>query len=108
MLKNIKQLTHGPQLYDPYIYQNLLKAHLNPEQESATRKLDFVHQSLDWISSVLPVTQHKRLLDLDCVTGIYAELFHTKGYQVTGLDISKTLTGMLKHPHKINVSAFNT
>lgn len=66
----------------------MLKAHLNPDLESATRKLDFLEQSANWISDTLPPSSYKRLLDLGCGPGIYAEFFDAKGYQVTGLDIS--------------------
>lgn len=98
MLHNIKQFVQKPSLYqksearfwdDPYISQRMLEAHLNPDLESATRKLDFVQQSVDWISNILPPAQHERLLDLGCGPGVYAELFDSKGYRVTGLDFSK-------------------
>lgn len=98
MLSTIKQFAQKPQLYqksevkfwnDPYISKSMLEAHLNPELESATRKLDFVRKSVEWISTILPPNQHKRLLDLGCGPGIYAELFHRKGYEVTGLDLSQ-------------------
>lgn len=98
MLHTIKHFIQKPSLYqksearfwdDPYISQRMLEAHLNPDLESATRKLDFVRQSVDWISNILPATQHKRLLDLGCGPGIYGELFDSKGYRVTGLDLSK-------------------
>lgn len=46
-------------------------------------------QHANWISDTLPPISYKRLLDLGCGPGIYAELFHAKGYQVTGLDISE-------------------
>jgi len=98
MLHTIKQFIRKPSLYqksearfwdDPYISQRMLEAHLDPDLESATRKLDFVRQSVDWISNILPTAQHERLLDLGCGPGIYAELFDSKGYRVTGLDLSK-------------------
>lgn len=98
MLQAIRKYAQKPALYqkskakfwdDPYISQNMLKAHLDPDLESATRKLDFVQQSVDWISTVLPVNKHKRLIDLGCGPGIYAELFDAKGYRVTGIDLSK-------------------
>lgn len=98
MLKTIKQFAKKPAMYekseakfwdDPYISQRMLEAHLNPDLESATRKIGFVRKSVDWISAIVPPTQHKRLLDLGCGPGIYAELFFNKGYQVTGLDLSQ-------------------
>ena len=67
----------------------MLKAHLNENQESATRKLDFVKKSVAWINTVLPNHHYNNLLDLGCGPGIYAELFYQYGYQVTGIDLSK-------------------
>lgn len=98
MIKAVKPYLKKPALFekskakfwdDPHISQSMLKAHLNPDFESATRKLNFVEQSTDWIADILPASSYKRLLDLGCGPGIYAELFHAKGYQVTGFDISK-------------------
>lgn len=74
---------------DPHISQGMLEAHLNPDLESATRKLDFVRKSVHWISNIVPPVKYKRLLDLGCGPGIYAELFCNKGYQVTGVDLSQ-------------------
>lgn len=98
MLKAIKQFAKKPPLYeksdakfwnDLYISQRMLEAHLNPDLESATRKLDFVLKSVDWISTVVPPAQYIKLLDLGCGPGIYAELFFNKGYKVTGVDLSQ-------------------
>lgn len=97
-MKTIKEFAERPALYektqvkfwnDPHISAGMLKAHLNPELESATRKLDFVKQSVCWITGELPASKYKRLLDLGCGPGIYAELFCAAGYDVTGLDISE-------------------
>ena len=74
---------------DPHISKGMLKAHLNENQESATRKLDFVKKSVAWINTVLPNHHYNNLLDLGCGPGIYAELFYQYGYQVTGIDLSK-------------------
>lgn len=98
MFQTIKKISIKPTIYkksdakfwdDPYISQNMLQAHLNPDLESATRKLDFVQQSADWISNVLPAAKYKRLIDLGCGPGIYTELFCLRGYQVTGIDLSE-------------------
>ncbi len=98
MIKKVKPYLKRPALFekskakfwdDPHISQSMLKAHLNPNLESATRRLNFVEQSAHWISHILPPSSYRRLLDLGCGPGIYAELFHTKGYQVTGFDISE-------------------
>lgn len=98
MLQSIKEFIDKPPLFqkndakfwdDPYISQNMLEAHLNPQLEAATRKLDFVQQSVNWITNVLPPNQFKKLIDLGCGAGIYTELFYSKGYQVTGFDLSR-------------------
>ncbi len=98
MLKTIRPYLKKPLLFeksktkfwdDPHISQSMLKAHLDPDLESATRKLEFVKQSVNWISDILPISKYKKILDLGCGPGIYAELFSAKGYRITGVDISK-------------------
>ena len=77
----LKQLNTRPKLFeqstasiwdDPHISKGMLKAHLNENQESATRKLDFVKKSVAWINTVLPNHHYNNLLDLGCGPGIYA------------------------------------
>ena len=87
-----------PKLYEPgpqniwdncHISKSMLKAHLDENLESATRKLDSVIKSVDWIADILPPEKYPMLLDLGCGPGIYAELFCQKGYEVTGIDLSE-------------------
>lgn len=94
----LEKLMIRPKLYeqseaniwsDPHISKGMLKAHLNEDLESATRKLDFVRKSATWISQKLPPHQYHNLVDLGCGPGIYTELFYQQGYQVTGIDLSK-------------------
>ncbi len=73
---------------DPHISKGMLAAHLNTELESATRKLDFIKKSVDWIKEITDGENRKKLLDLGCGPGIYAELFAERGFDVTGIDIS--------------------
>ena len=94
----IKIASKKPELYEqgpqnmwdePYISKNMLKAHLDEDLESATRKLATVKESVEWIASTLPPHDYPLLLDLGCGPGIYAERFYGKGYRVTGLDLSR-------------------
>ena len=87
----LKQLNTRPKLFeqstasiwdDPHISKGMLKAHLNENQESATRKLDFVKKSVAWINTVLPNHHYNNLLDLGCGPGIYAELFYQYGIRL--------------------------
>lgn len=72
---------------DEYISYSMLRAHLSPESDGASRKHAFIKRSAKWIDSFSQVK--KELLDLGCGPGIYAELFHDLGYSVTGVDFSK-------------------
>lgn len=95
--KLIGYINRRPNLYeastskfwdDEHISQSMLDAHLNPELEAATRKLDFVKRSAAWIAAVANPKKRTRLLDLGCGPGIYANLFAQQGFQVTGIDLS--------------------
>ncbi len=74
---------------DPHISKGMLEAHLNPEWDSATRKHEFVTQSANWIATIMPPSMYPKLLDLGCGPGIYAQMFHNLGYDVTGVDFSE-------------------
>ncbi|MEY8298216.1 class I SAM-dependent methyltransferase [Emergencia timonensis] len=98
MFKNIYTTLKKPPLYeksavafwdDQYISKQMLKAHLDPDFEGASRKLSFINQSAAWISKLLPPTDYPSLLDVGCGPGIYAERFVKAGYQVTGIDFSR-------------------
>lgn len=60
-----------------------------PNYERASRKLEFIEKSVDWIKEIIPPSSYPLLLDIGCGPGIYAERFFKMGYQVTGIDFSK-------------------
>jgi SAM-dependent methyltransferase len=74
---------------DPYIAQQMLKAHLNPNIDSASRKPDKITDTVAWICKTAELTAGKRLLDLGCGPGLYAKQFAERGLVVTGVDISE-------------------
>ena len=74
---------------DEHISKGMLEAHLHPTWDAATRNHATVRENVKWICSVAPAEQYLSLLDLGCGPGIYAEEFHKRGYQVTGMDISE-------------------
>jgi SAM-dependent methyltransferase len=95
--KLIKYLSERPEAYapgtskfwdDPHISKGMLEAHLNPEIDAATRKMNFVRQSADWIGHTADPAARPRLLDIGCGPGIYAELFCRRRFDVTGVDFS--------------------
>lgn len=86
---SLYQKTRVPFWNDNYISQQMLKAHLDPNFDGASRKLDFINKSVNWINKIAPPQKYKSLIDLGCGPGIYAEKFATSGYKVTGIDFSK-------------------
>jgi len=96
--KLLKYFSEKPVVYAPstspfwddvHISKYMLEAHLAPQVESASRKLSFIKDSVNWI---LTICNHKEiffLLDLGCGPGIYSELFYKASFNVTGIDFSK-------------------
>jgi len=74
---------------DEHVSKGMLESHLNPDEEGATCRHDFVYKSAHWIAEIAPPPQFSKLLDLGCGPGIYAERFAKEGYAVTGVDYSK-------------------
>ncbi len=74
---------------DEHISKGMLEAHLNPDIDAASRKHEFINDSVKWISSLCFAKESKRLLDLGCGPGLYAEKFDDIGFTVTGIDFSK-------------------
>ena len=91
----LKTLSERPKIYewggskfwnDEHISKWMLKTHLDPDDDLATRKPGFVKESADWIAAM--AKGRGRLLDLGCGPGIYAEAFTERGFKVKGLDFS--------------------
>ncbi|WP_373080464.1 class I SAM-dependent methyltransferase [Fusobacterium varium] len=74
---------------DEHISKFMLKAHLSPDEEGASRNHTFIEKSAEWITSLIEDISNRKLLDLGCGPGIYAEKFYNKGFDVTGIDFSK-------------------
>lgn len=74
---------------DEHISKGMLKAHLNPEWDAASRNHKFIDQSVEWILSIVPPAHNPDLLDLGCGPGLYTSKFQQSGYHVTGIDLSK-------------------
>ena len=74
---------------DEHISKHMLAAHLNPDCDNASRKQEGIVASVEWLTEICGGAEKKKLLDLGCGPGIYAELLAEKGFQVTGIDFSK-------------------
>ena len=74
---------------DEHISKKMLEAHLKPNQEAASRTFEFMDSSVEWIAQIASPSEYARILDLGCGPGLYAQRFYSKGYDVTGIDISR-------------------
>jgi SAM-dependent methyltransferase len=72
---------------DPHIAQKMLHAHLDPTSDRASRTAVEIDSAVDWIDRSLSVNG-KRLCDIGCGPGLYAERFHDRGAHVVGVDFS--------------------
>ena len=73
---------------DDHISMKLLELHLNPDIDSASRMMDSIDKTIEFISEFcreIPMT----ILDLGCGPGIYLEKLAELGHVCTGLDYSK-------------------
>lgn len=98
MYNNIAKHLQTPPLYkqtegkfwdDEHISKQMLKAHLAPHKEGASRTHQFMDESVQWIAEQVPSAQYRNLLDVGCGPGLYAQRFCGMGYRVTGIDYSK-------------------
>jgi SAM-dependent methyltransferase len=74
---------------DEHISKEMLKCHLNPTLEAASRKHAFIDKSVEWIQSIASPETNKKILDIGCGPGMYTQRLFSKGYSVTGIDFSK-------------------
>jgi len=75
---------------DPHISAQMLKVHLNPNIDAASRTHETIEQSVRWISEALALKTNDAVLDLGCGPGLYASRFARAGLKVTGVDYSRS------------------
>ena len=83
--------TPGERLFwdDPHISTQMLKAHLDPDNDLASRRPETIQRSVDWLVATLGLQSGNSVLDLGCGPGLYAARLAEKGLQVTGVDYSR-------------------
>jgi len=98
LLKKILQYSVKPALFepgearfwdDPHISKSMLEAHLNPDNDLASRKHKTIDKEVGNLISSGVLKRGDRVLDLGCGPGLYASRLAAKGMKVTGVDISK-------------------
>jgi len=117
-MKALLKYTGRPELYekgtavmwtDPYISEQLLQIHLNPEMDLASRKYSTIESTAAWVLSKT-LKKRMKILDLGCGPGLYAELFTREGHEVTGVDFSKNSIEYAKQQaekRRLNITYLN-
>ena len=97
-LSYIKRISRKPPLYakgdsnmwrDDHISKELLKIHLNPEIDLASRSVQSIDKTTAFVLGFCK-KPGLRILDLGCGPGLYAERMAAAGHHVTGVDFSET------------------
>lgn len=73
---------------DEHISQKLLELHLDPNVDSASRSLESIDRTMEFILS-FSKDSPMNILDLGCGPGIYLEKLAGLGHHCTGIDFSK-------------------
>ncbi len=103
----LASIARRPQLYegqervfwaDPYVSEHVLWAHLDPDNDDASRKPEKIDRSVAFLlhrlaaargmQEPVPSNSPIRVLDLGCGPGLYAERLAQSGCEVTGIDLS--------------------
>lgn len=68
----------------------MLKAHLDPTTDAASRRPERIDAEVEWLVSRLGLRERDRVLDLGCGPGLYCTRLAQHGLEVTGVDYSET------------------
>ena len=79
----------GPFWDDLHISAQMLKAHLDPDSDLASRKHVTIDKAVEWIIKELALQKGDQILDLGCGPGLYCTRFAEREMVVTGIDYSK-------------------
>lgn len=84
--------TTGEPLFwnDPHISKQMLKVHLDPNIDAASRKTEVIDHSVQWMIEMLGLQSGDAVLDLGCGPGLYSSRFARAGLHVTGVDYSRS------------------
>ncbi len=69
--------------------KKMLEYHLNNSIDAASRNIDFIERSVEWIVSHFGVNENTEIADFGCGPGIYTTKLSERNAKVTGIDFSK-------------------
>lgn len=74
---------------DPYISQQLLKAHLAPDTDQASYRPDTLWAICGYLPAAMGLLDRAAIADLGCGPGLYCAKLSEMGYAMTGIDRSE-------------------
>jgi len=86
---------------DPHVARQMLAYHLDPDQDLASRNHAFIQRSVRWLERTFELGEGRRVLDLGCGPGLYANALAASGASVTGVDFSRS---SLDHARRVSES----
>jgi SAM-dependent methyltransferase len=75
----------------------MLEYHLNDSIDAASRNIDFIRQSVEWIVSHFDVDNETDIVDFGCGPGLYTTMLAESGANVTGIDFSENSINYAKN-----------
>ena len=106
MYKQLKEINKRPEPFqfytaeelwaNEYTSKKMLEYHLNESIDVSSRNINFINQSVDWISDRFNLNSNSDIIDFGCGPGLYANRFAEKEIKVTGIDFSKNSIGYAK------------
>ncbi len=87
---------------DPEFSRRMLKEHLNPDHDAASRRPELIENHVSWLHESILHRTPSRVLDLGCGPGMYLVRLARLGHAVTGIDISPA---SLEHARSLATTA---
>lgn len=99
MFQTLKEISQRPEPFefytvqtlwdDPHISKQMLKYHLTPHVDIASRKHEFIQKSIAWMVEHFSIDANTRICDLGCGPGLYTQGLSAFSNHVTGVDFSR-------------------
>ncbi len=73
---------------EPDFSKRMLKMHLSQDHDAASRRLETVHEQVDYVERLLGDKRGSRVLDLACGPGLHSQELARRGHTASGIDFS--------------------
>ena len=104
MIKPYSKITTIDMWTDPYISKQMLKYHINPEHDIASRRQDIIIKTCRFISQY--IGKPSKICDFGCGPGLYTNELQQLKHDVIGVDVSKRSLAYAQE-HNSNVKYIN-